>query len=239
MTGTPRIHVLTGGPHHPVAQQFASVQEWLGDRAAVVARDGATVFDELEECHLFVGAGLHWTGLADAALQDADSAWADGVARCAYRPPTEQQKQAFADYVSSGRPVLAWHGGTGSFDDWPDYGRLLGFRWIWGTTAHSAYGTWQVRVERTGHRVLAGVDDYRIDDELYYDVEVAPDLATEVHAVAEYEGRRLPLIVTGEGGRTPGAGRTAFLANGHDMAAFESPEFRKVVVNTIGWLLDG
>jgi hypothetical protein len=45
--------------------------------------------------------------------------------------------------------------------------------------------------------------------------------------------------MTAEGGRVAGAGRTAFLANGHDMRALESAQFCKVVVNTIDWLLAG
>lgn len=236
MADTPRIHVLTGGPYHPVAQQFGVVQELLGDRASVVECDGASAFDRLEECDLFVAGGLHWTGLADRGIQEAERPWLDGVRRH-YLPPSEEQKRAFVDYVSSGRPVLAWHGGTGSFDDWPEFGRLLGFRWIWGTTAHSKYGHWHVDVEPTGHPVVAGVEGYDIVDELYYDVEVTPGLETAVHATAKYEGRTLPMVVTAEGGRAPGAGRTAFLANGHDMRAFDAQAFLLVVVNTIDWLL--
>ena len=44
--------------------------------------------------------------------------------------------------------------------------------------------------------------------------------------------------LTAEGGRVPGAGKLAYLVNGHDMQAFGSPEFRKLWINTIRWLLD-
>jgi hypothetical protein len=234
MPSTPHIHALTGGPYHPVAEQFGAFQALLGDRATIALREGTSAFDDLAQCDLLVAGGLHWTG-----MDVPGHIYPDGVAPSTYRRPDEAQQQAFVDYVASGRPLLAWHGGTGSFDDWPEFGRLLGFCWVWGTTLHSDFGNWQVEIEPTGHPVVAGVDPYDIDDELYYDVAVAPGLDVAVHAAAPYEGRELPMVMTAEGGRVAGAGRTAFLANGHDMRALESAQFCKIVVNTIDWLLAG
>jgi len=233
MPTTAAIHVLTGGPYHPVAAQFDVIQELLGDTANVTVADGAAAFDGLERCDLFVAAGLHWTG-----LETPGHLWPDGVTQCPYLPPDARRRQAFVEYVASGRPLLAWHGGTGSFDDWPEFGALLGFRWVWGTTAHSAYGRWHVEIEPTKHPVVEGAHDYDIDDELYYDVEIAAGLEIAIHASAPYEGARRPMVVTAEGGRTAGAGRTAFLANGHDLRALDAESFRTIAVNTIRWLLD-
>jgi type 1 glutamine amidotransferase len=233
MGRTSRIHVLAGGPYHPVAKQFAIVQTLLGDAATVTCHDGTSAFDDLGNCDLFVAGGLHWTGL-DAAAHP----FPEGVASSDYRPPNETQKRAFTDYVSSGRPVLAWHGGIGSFDDWPEFGQLLGFAWIWGTTSHSAYGPWHVDIEPTGHPAVTNVGGYDIVDELYYDVQVAPGMTTAVHATADYDGARRPMVITAEGGRIAGSGRSAFLANGHDSRALDSEQFCQVIVNTIGWLLD-
>jgi hypothetical protein len=232
MPSTPRIHVLTGGPYHPVEQQFGAVGTLLGDRATLACYEGVSAFDDLGSCDLFVAGGLHWTG-----MDTPGHLYPDGVAPAGYRRPDDAQQGAFADYVASGRPVLAWHGGTGSFDDWPEFGRLLGFKWLWGTTLHSAYDDWHVDIEPTGHPVVAGVEPYEIRDELYYDVVVAPGLDVAVHASAPYDGAPRPMVMTAEGGRVEGAGRTAFLANGHDMHALESEQFRRIVVNTIDWLL--
>jgi type 1 glutamine amidotransferase len=232
MSDSPRIHVLTGGPYHPVAAQFALIGSLLGDRATVTCRDGAAAFDDLDACDLLVLAGLHWTGLGADGHE-----WPDGVEPCAYQPPTDAQKRAYAGYVASGRPLLAWHGGTGSFDDWPEFGALLGFTWVWGTTAHSRYARWRVDVEPTGHPVVAGIDGWDVDDELYYDIAVTRGLEPAVHATSRYEGVPRPLVMTASGGRIPGAGRTAYLANGHDMETLASADFRRVIVNTIDWLV--
>jgi hypothetical protein len=232
MSNIPRIQVLAGGPYHPVAAQFALIGSLLGDRAMVVCRDGSSAFDELAACDLLVLGGLHWTG-----VESGTHLWPDGVEPSPYRSPDAAQKRAFVDYVASGRPLLAWHSGTGSFDDWPEFGALLGFTWVWGKTAHSQYANWHVDVEPTGHPVVAGIESYDVDDELYYDIEVTPGLQTTVHATALYDDARRPMVITAEGGRIAGAGRTAFLANGHDLQTLESADFRRVIVNTIDWLL--
>lgn len=232
MSDNPRIHVLTGGPYHPVAEQFALIGSLLGERATVICRDGAAAFDDLDGCDLLVLAGLHWTG-----LDTGGHVWPDGVEQSLYQQPNDAQRRSYVGYVASGRPLLAWHGGTGSFDDWPEFGALLGFTWLWGTTSHSQYSRWHVDVEPTGHPVVAGLDGWDVDDELYYDIAVTPGLEPDVHATSPYEGVARPMLMTATGGRVPGAERTAFLANGHDMQTLESADFRRAIVNTIDWLL--
>jgi type 1 glutamine amidotransferase len=135
--------------------------------------------------------------------------------------------------------LLGWHGGIASYDDWLDFGLLIGFRWDWLVTAHTVIREWDVKVQPNGHPVLEGVGDYRLCDELYYNVQVTPGMDYAVHAFAHIpdDGIRFPMIMTGEGGRISGAGRTAYLANGHDLRATVCPAFRKAVINTINWLL--
>ncbi len=93
------------------------------------------------------------------------------------------------------------------------------------------------RAEIVCHPVVAGVDDFELEDELYCNVQIAPGMDFTVHAWAPYHGLRLPMIVTAEGGRVSGAGRTAFLANGHDLKALDCEGFRRAAVNTLSWLL--
>ena len=50
-------------------------------------------------------------------------------------------------------------------------------------------------------------------------------------------GSRGPMIITAEGGRLAGAGRTVYLANGHDMRAFAAPALRRIWENAVRWAL--
>ncbi len=229
-SSAPRIHVLTGGPYHPVTAQFQHFQADLGDRARISFYEGVEAFDHLDDCDLLVCGGLHWTG------SDPDKhVWPEGVQRCGYTRPTEKQKAAYGSYVASGRPLLGWHGGIASYDDWPEFGILLGFRWDWRVTGHSDHKEWDVEVCPTGHPVVEGVSNYRLVDELYYNVQMTTGFDYAVHAHGKWPEHH-PMIMTGEGGRIAGAGRTAYLANGHDLRSTSCETYRKAVINTLLWL---
>ena len=231
---TTRIHVHTGGPFHPSAAQFKVIARHLGEEFSVVARDGARVFDELDDCDLFVAAGMHWTGMDD--LVGKPGCWPKGVTPTSYSTPTANQRAAFRDYVSSGRPVLNFHGGIASYDDWPEYGRLLGVQWHWKVSNHGARQEWTIAPVETDHPIMAGITEYQIVDEIYGNLQFAPELPFEVHATATVEHMRFPMVITAEGGRIPGAGRMVYLANGHDEVSLECGTFIRLIINSIHWL---
>jgi type 1 glutamine amidotransferase len=224
-----RIVFHTGGPaFHPVDQQAAQIAGWLGEGYDCRIADGLAAFDLLDTCDLFVAMGLHWSGMGEA--------WAGSLT---YHPMEARQQEAFERYVAAGRPVIAHHGAIASYDDWPRFGELLGFTWVWGVTTHSPLGDHTVNVLPTGHPIVADVEDYTLFDELYYDVKVTPGLATAVHAEAMWDGRPRPMILTAAGGRIAGAGRTVYLANGHDLRAFACPALRQLWCNAAHWALHG
>jgi type 1 glutamine amidotransferase len=233
-----RILFQTGGPYHPVQLQAALLQSWLPADWRIETACGSAVFDQIAQADLYVAAALHGPELEDELPVDA---WTSaGVAPHGYTRPTERQKEAFRRYVASGRPVLAFHGGIVSYGDWPEYGRLLGFRWDRGYTGHSRYAEWKVQVDTRRHPVVADVPDYVIYDELYYNVVIPPELAVLVHARALFaEGVTFPMVMTAEGGagRCPGAGKTVYLANGHSMQSMEPPAIRRLWLNTLRWLV--
>ncbi|MGF1633441.1 MAG: ThuA domain-containing protein [Phycisphaerae bacterium] len=222
-----RIRFHVGGPgFHPVAEQARQILEWLGPDYVGELVEDAAALENLDDVDLLVVMGLFWTGSPQAAF----------AGNPPYHPPSAAQRAGFEAYVRSGRPVLAHHGGIASYDDWPGFGNLLGFAWIWGTTAHSELADWRIETLDTGHPTVAGVPGFGIFDELYFDVKIAQGLNPAVHAEAEYEGRRLPMVMTAKGGRVEGAGKTMWLANGHNMRAFESPELKQIWINSVRWL---
>lgn len=218
----PRLIFLVGGPdYHPVNEQAGVIiNQWLGPDYACHTAESLAAFEHLNECDLLVLMGMHWTG------------W-EGR----YRSPSDVHRRALEKYVYSGRPILSAHGAIASYDDWPRFGELVGFTWVWGTSSHSLIAEHRVRVLHTGHPIVEGLDDFSIVDELYYDLRISPGMEVRVHADAEWAGRRLPMLMTAEGGRISGAGKTTYIANGHDMRAFECPAMKKVWLNAIKWSL--
>ena len=217
----PRLIFMVGGPDfHPVNAQAEQIIAWLGPDYACHMADSLAAFEHLSECDLLVLMGQHWTGFEGR-----------------YRSPSEVHRRNFEKYVQSGLPILTVHGAICSFDDWPRFGELVGFTWTHGVTSHSPLGDYTVEIVRSGHPIVADLDDFTIHDELYYDVGITPGLDVQVHAEAPWEGKRLPMIFTARGGRMAGACKTAFLANGHDKQTYRCPAMEKLWLNAVRWCL--
>lgn len=236
---TKRLLFQTGGPWHPLPQQVELIRSWLPAEWKLETAFAAEALDRLDGADLFIAAGMVWPELDKPLPAEA---WKQaGITAHPYTRPTESQKDAFRRYIGSGRPVLTLHGGILCFEDWAEYGRLLGFRWHWGFTGHSRYAEWPVKVATGTHAVVAGVDDFRVHDELYFNVVIPPDANVQVHARAQCaEWVEFPMMMTLEGpaGRIAGAGRSAYLANGHDLRSMEPAGIRQLWLNTLRWLLE-
>ncbi len=225
-TGRMTIVFQVGGAFHPAEEQARAVMTWLGEGYRYRLCDGREAFDALAEADLYVPMASHFTGMT-----------APEGGSLPYHPPTPAQRQAFESYLRAGKPLLVHHGGIVSYDDWPRYGELLGFTWVRGVTSHPPIGPLTVNVQPTGHPVIRDVADYTLTDELYRDVRITPGLSPAVHAEAYHDGRALPMVLTAQGGRVDGAGRVVYLANGHDMRAFDCPALQQLWRNAVAWLL--
>jgi type 1 glutamine amidotransferase len=179
--------------------------------------DGVDAFDHLERADLLVVMGLHWTGIGEGLT---------------YRPMQSRHVRALEELAASGRPIIAHHGAIASYDDCPRFAEIVGSAWIWGKTNHSPIGDYDVRIRPTAHPIIEGVADFRIHDELYYDIAIAPGMQVSVHAEAEFANRRLPMVMTSER-----PNKIAYLANGHDMKAFECPAMQKLWMNAVRWCM--
>jgi type 1 glutamine amidotransferase len=228
-SSTARIRFFVGGAvGHPAAEQARQVATWLGDGYTYDFREGRSAFESLDSCDLLVLMGHYFTAMPNQR-------WAGNLP---HEPLLDHHKQALEAYVASGRPLLAHHGTVGSYDDWPRYGELVGVSWVWGVSGHPPFGDVAVRVLPTGHQVVAGLNDYTVQDELYYKLAITAGAGAVAHAEATWEGQPQPMVLTHEGGRVPGAGRLVYLANGHDMRAFASPALRQLWTNAVRWLLE-
>jgi type 1 glutamine amidotransferase len=219
----PLIRFHVGGPDfHPVEKQAREIECWLGPDFTCFFHHDKEIFEHLPQTDLLVVMGLFYS------------------AEKGYTPLTPSQESAISSYIGSGRPLLLHHGAAASYDDSEVFKRLIGINWVWGgerPTQHSPLGDYGVKVTRPDHPLMANVGNYTLRDELYYDLFTQPGITPEVLAEAEYEGRRLPMVQCFQGGREAGAGKGVYLANGHDMRAFECPALRQLWLNAVQWLL--
>jgi len=138
---------------------------------------------------------------------------------------TDAQRDGLSHWLASGKGFVGIHSAADSFRDDPDYRNLVGGWFL----THPRYRDYQVSVADPNHPVMAGVpEEFFVRDEQYithYDSRV------HVLATALWKGGTMPVVWTKEHGK----GRVCYIALGHDPAACEHPQFRRILLNATRW----
>lgn len=142
---------------------------------------------------------------------------------------SEQAREGILSALSRGAGLLALHAAVISFDDWPEFARIIGASWNWGVSGHPAIQTHLVRVRTGAHPVVRGISDFRIEDELYCRLDVAPDVTPL--AYVHWEGRDEPVVWV----RNHGSARVCYIALGHGVEAFENPAYQRLLKQAAAW----
>ncbi|MEO7428648.1 MAG: ThuA domain-containing protein [Acidimicrobiales bacterium] len=210
MTGS-EVLLLSGGPH-PFAETtpiLTRVIEDEGGRVTVVERpEAAADLLSAGTADLLVLNTLRWRMSEDRyADQRGEHAYASS--------PTA--RAAIGDWILGGGRVLACHAAVVCFDDWPEWGSLLGARWHWDRSSHPPLGEVAVHVAAPDHPLVCGLADAVIVDECYgfLDHTIAIDgLLTGQHGGAVH-----PLLWE----HRPGAGHVVVSLLGHGPDSFRHP----------------
>lgn len=179
-------------------------------------------------------------GKTDASAWDRDDlASFDAVAL--YDMPmnlTDAQKAKFLSLFDRGTGLVVLHHALVSFQDWPDYERIIGGRYpkppkgepqVTDKVGYEHDVEIPVVIADPAHPITAGLKDFIIHDEIYWGFRVGADahpLLTTTHPKA---GK--PLMWT----HTEGKSRVVYLQLGHDHAAYENPNYRELVARSLRW----
>jgi type 1 glutamine amidotransferase len=122
----------------------------------------------------------------------------------------------------------AWHG------EWEGYRQVAGRVWFGqgaGKVQHDPYGPFLVKLTRSEHPVIQGMDDFETTDELY--TCLIGDHPIEILAEAESKvtGQVHPMAFVSRLGK----GRTFHCTLGHDVKALSVPEVRMLYRRGIAW----
>ena len=214
--------VVSGGVAHDFPATSAELVRVLGEAgvAATVEEDVEAALTGLTSSDagprpLVVLNVLRWTMYVERYLHLRDQ-WSISL--------SAEARAALTEHVRSGGGLLALHGAPICFDDWPQWGDLLGGSWNWQTSTHPPLdGPVDVRVARDAHPIVAGVDDFRIVDEVYGFLDRTPDVTGLLFS--PHSGTDHPLLWA----RTVGRGRVVYDALGHHVPSYEVPEHRLIV----------
>ncbi|MBI5433070.1 MAG: ThuA domain-containing protein [Planctomycetes bacterium] len=144
------------------------------------------------------------------------------------QPIAPDARTALESFAANGGGLVLLHPATWfNWDDWPAYNRdFVGG----GARGHEEYGEFEVRVVDPSSPLAAGVQPtFRVKDELYQ-FQRDPTGA-DIHVVAVGRslktGKEYPVVWT----VARASGRTACITLGHDGAAHDDPNYRKLLVN--------
>ncbi len=234
MTGTARCLLIAGGLHHPAEAAVPSIVAALGtqglqtdteeDVAHACSLLGNGTYELLAVC------ALRWTMQGDR--YDAHRArWGLSLSQPA--------RDALVGFLERGGALLALHAAAICFDDWPQWGDILGARWIWGESGHPPYGAAQVRfVPAADGTFAAGLQDFACQDEVYRRMALASDVQPLAFARSMQDGDG------GSGNWTPvlwtrqwHAARVVYSALGHDAASLGHPVHQRLLGRAACWAL--
>ena len=218
--------ILVGGifhDFHASAEALADVLEPLGIESRIEADIDAGLASLAEEpVDLLTVNALRWEMIGEKYDPYRETE--------AYSPPT-QARAAFEKHLQSGGALLGLHTASICFSDWPQWGSLLGGRWVWGTSWHPQPEA--VSVVPAKDAALAHLPAFEVHDELYTDLLLEP--GAQVLAYAHSLAMPKPQPVAWS--HTVGPGRVIYDALGHDSESLCHPVHAQLLRESVEWAL--
>ena len=155
---------------------------------------------------------------------------------------SNSQQEAIFSYVRGGHGYVSIHAADNAAKDWsPTWKEMLG-----GVFSHFGLpdgkprkGTYVVRIADTSSPITNGLKDFNLTDELYYQLQMMPDV--QPLATIEFQGTAWPVAWT----RTFGKGRVFHTVLGHrDFGPekddpLKDPNLGRLIVQGIDWVAAG
>lgn len=145
---------------------------------------------------------------------------------------TLEQQAAYQDLLNRGKPIVYLHHALISFQDWPEFRNVVGGYWKPGEGTYKHDVQFTVQIAEPSHPVTEGLSDFEILDETYGNFSVDSDVHVLLKADHPDSG---PVIGWAKMYKnTP----LVYIQLGHDGLAYGNPNYRKLVDQSIRWVVD-
>jgi hypothetical protein len=225
---TATVVVLAGGSPH--AHDFVAIGAALVSLVAAAGHEVRPAADPDEAAALLDDAdavmvdGLWWRMLGDAY-----EPWRHSYG---YSPPPATRER-LTRFVAEGGGLVALHSTSICFDDWPEWGDVVGGSWRWGTSSHPPYGPVSASCVAE-HPVIAGVPTrFQLVDEVYGDLDLRPGLAVLAVARRHDADADQPVVWAHRFGR----GRVVYDGFGHDVASIGDQVNGLIITQALAWVI--
>lgn len=149
-----------------------------------------------------------------------------------------QERANFEKFLQRGGGLVVIHDGvvSGDQNEWAK--KVQGGSWRWDGDKKTKWLETEVGlyVVNPNHPIVKGLSNFDWKDEIYYDMDMAPDvkvLATSFHSVFVIAPQLWTYEKTWEGGASP---YRAFVSlPGHEYASFQTPHYRALLLRGIAW----
>jgi len=149
--------------------------------------------------------------------------------------PSPRAKENLLDFVRGGKGLVGLHFSSSSFQDWKEYGRMLGRRWVRGVSGHGPQLTFTVKVTKPDDPIMRGIGDFQVNDELYSKLQGDRPVTVLASAYSDFSKKVEPMVFTLRYGK----GRVARNVLGHDVKVRTDPNYRKIVARQVEWAATG
>jgi scyllo-inositol 2-dehydrogenase (NADP+) len=201
------LYLHSYSPYHPAEAAGELLKKWL-------AADG--------RFELVMTSDLD----ALARLPGSDYAVVVVFTTLLYKDLTPERERGLLGFIWQGGGFVGIHSASDSFRDSQAYLEMLGGEF----QEHNWWESFPVSIVDRSHYITTRLPDYTIGDEMYHLQKYDPGKVTLL-AQAPWRGGQTPMVYTKEYGR----GRATYLANGHDLRAWNHPTFQKLLIRAIAW----
>jgi uncharacterized protein len=150
-----------------------------------------------------------------------------------------EQQEAFVALLNQGIGVVSLHHNLDAHKEWPEFRKIIGGKYfpkaqeIDGKTygpSHFAEGQEiKVMVADREHPITAGIDDFQIHDETYGNYYLSPDVKILLKTDNPKNNPSLAWVTQ------YGKSRVFYFQLGHDAAAWQNPNYPRILDNGIRW----
>jgi len=139
---------------------------------------------------------------------------------------TLPREKGLLTFVKNGGGLIGVHSAADSFRASRAYVEMLNAEFL----THPHFHEFPVTIVDKSHYLTARMPDFTIPDEMYHLQSYDP---SKSHLLAEtfWQGKKMPMATC----RAFGKGRVVYIALGHDLRAWNHPEFQKLLCRALDW----
>ena len=217
--------ILTGGIFHPFEETSNSLSNILSemDYVSEITLDIEKGFSNLNNYYLLKMNFLRWRMLNHEKYIPYLDEWQFSL--------SNQGQEHLKNYLKNGGSIIAFHTSSICFDDWPDYKKIIGGKWVWDKTYHPPQGMVEIS-PISDHKISENIDNFEINDEIYHHLELEESSEPFLKGLTKKTNEEHIIGWTYQFEK----GKVVYNALGHDSESLENENFVKIIKQSINWL---